>query len=152
MSIISLPKPGSTLKFENDFYSHPMRYIVFADFESMFLKSDNEPSTNNSSLHRKAQHKVIAYTYYIVTQDNQPYKDAVRYVGEDAAPHFYNRLVSDTMTIEEEYHRYPQVPQLSQEERENYEASTYCCICNPEFAPEDEICNGKKGKIIHHCM
>ncbi len=181
-SIRQMPKPGSTLQFGHAFYSYPVHFVVFADFESMFeeLKEESRREHCTTLTRKEAKHKVITYTYYIVTKDNHPYKDPVTYVGEDAAQHFYNKITKDAAQIEEEYRRYPVVPHLTDEERRDYEEATHCCICAEEFKNEDgdvaadendqvveldgaeeeettteavaiDPSREKKGKVIHHC-
>ncbi len=158
------PKAGSKLKFEHHFYSHPLYYVAFVDFESMFVKSEQLSSqSRNSSICKEAKHEVIAYTYYIVSKDNEPYKNPVKYVGEDAAQHFYNNIVKDATDIASTYQQFPHVPQLSREEHQDFEAATHCCICEEAFTNiynannvnvegdgDDDRCE-KKGKVIHHC-
>ncbi len=180
-SIRQMPKPGSTLKFGHAFYSYPVHFVVFANFESMFEEpteeSDGEHCT--TSIHKEAKHKVIAYTYGIDTKDNHPYKDPVMYVREDAVQDFYNKITEDAVEIEEEYRRYLAVPHLNDEERRDYEEAMHCCICAEEFKNEDgdmaadendqvvELDGAedettteavavnqfreKKGEVVHHC-
>ncbi len=67
----------------------------------------NSNQQRKTTMQKEAKHKVIAYTYYIITKDNQPNKEPAKYVGEDAAQHFYNSIVANALEIEKKYHLYP---------------------------------------------
>ncbi len=96
VTIKRMPKVGETMQFEYPFYSHPIQFVAFAKFESILEKlEETQPGNSNqqrrkTTIQKEAKHKVIAYTYYIITNDNQLYKEPAKYVGEDAAQHFYN--------------------------------------------------------------
>lgn len=135
-----LPKPyDNKLCFSNWNNSLKVPFVIYADFESLLRKIHScNPSGNKIDADGKVtetsytkqyqKHEPISSCYYVKYQ-NEDYKAPVEHFGEDVAKQFYRSLREEAIKIAEIYENpVPMIP-LNDEEKEKYEESKFCHIC-----------------------
>lgn len=170
-SIRQFPKPGERVKFKNISYDIPVPFTIYADFESILVKT-NEQISDNSTITQR--HEPCSFCYIIVCHPS--YADALsknkhkynynklvdkprEYFGKDAAKKFIEMLVEDKSTIHKIL--YNQIDlEMTDEDDEIYANSSSCSICGEDFelVPEEEVDNLEpyeddtyKNKVRDHC-
>lgn len=130
---------------------HIDRVEEFTGMENTFSPSIGRVQTSN--LHVLRKHTPICFASYLVSPEDEYDKQAMEnvsktnvYLGKDAAQVFINQTKRIGYKVMEAVNRYPDVPNLSEIERQIILFSTRrCVICEQSFI------NEKDDKCIHHC-
>lgn len=140
-----LPEEGENiLKFKNHERKLKLPFVVYADFESILKPVDTcDPNPINSYTNTLQIHEPHSFAYYIKCLHNDALSKLVLYRGEDSAKKFVENLTADIKQI---YHNHlkPIIPMkpLSPEEKNLYNSSNICHICNREL---------NNDKVKDHC-
>ena len=123
-----LPKAEDALmKFKNYKYMDKHPYVIYADFESILEKQDNNV--------KYAVHKPVSFCYYVVGVDGIK-RTPVLYRGNDVIQTFLsmiNKEVDDLCFIMQTVKKM----NLSPFETEIYNATDYCRFCQNKFIEGD---------------
>ncbi len=139
---------GECLTFTKTYMSQPVDFIAFADFEVMLIPTGENESNTDKNTVKTFKHVPIAFCYYIIGPDNQPFNiDSttmpVSYVGLDAAEVFMTSITKQATAIAGIYKKFRNLPILTATEQEQFHSATSCCICFDNFVEGDV-------KVRHH--
>lgn len=125
------------LKFTNYWKKIRAPFVIYADFEAILLKNEN----NNERTHRASM-----YAYKIVSTDPNYSKPIRIYHGKKTETSFLESIKKESERLFKLMNRYPEVDDckknMSKEEKDNYNNSTHCHIC-------EEILGN--DKVLDHC-
>ena len=142
---IEMPEEHEKMQFKNHFKKLRCPYVIYGDFECLTAKSEEKSTDLNTPIKGAyQQHKPSGYMLNVVnslTGEMKPYL----YRGEDCMDNFcitMNKIRDEIMKKMKEV-----VPMnLTEEEEEQFQQSTRCCICNGTFNNSKD-----KGKVRDHC-
>lgn len=139
-----MPNPiKNTLKFVNCHKKVPVDFVIYADFESILPKIDNEPIEEEEdeeeiSYTRKThKHIVSGYAYKIVCTEPKYSKPIVYYRGKDAGVKFIEELLKEQDEIMKTLYEVNKQITLSEIDKVNHKNATKCYLCDGEFTEED---------------
>ena len=76
---ITMPPPGTFLRFKNFLHSEKAPFEIYADFESLIKPMDNcDPDPNKSYTKKYQKHESISFSYYINSSIDGVYKPILR--------------------------------------------------------------------------
>ena len=124
---IEMPKEGTKLRFENYHKQLKSPYIIYADFESIIEKmEENSPQQSNT---RKTSHHIACGYSYIVVRSDGLTKAPFLYRGQDAAKHFLDMLQEEEQKIKDELAD-PKPINMRKEEWKAFNTATTCHVCS----------------------
>ena len=119
------------VEFKNIKHQLKAPFVVYADFESILSKLDNED--------KYQEHIACSYAYKIVSTipgvDFQPRI----YVGEDATIHLLDSLQSDLDELIMPIIRENVEMVWDEDAQEKFNTATHCSICQKEFKEGDKM-------------
>jgi hypothetical protein len=149
------------LYFKNYHMETPITYCMFADFETMLVRQDENSSSSLDNLASKLnklrkiqKHKPIAFSYYLTHADAFETKYAgnirlpkqpVCYVGKNAARIFFKMVKKVALECERKYKKYLHIQNcnLNPFEWIRFVEDVNCCICKCAFQPDED-------RVRHH--
>ncbi|XP_054276530.1 uncharacterized protein LOC128995537 [Macrosteles quadrilineatus] len=136
-----------TISFKNEHRSKKVRFVIYADFETLLQPvhaCDGDPETSWTSAY---QHH-IPYSYAYLLKDSEDQHTQLRvYRGQDAVKHFVKSMNDDIQFIDKILFgdKKLQVPKLTQKEQEDFDAATACHICKKGNFTQENC------KVRNHC-
>ena len=134
---ITMPPPGTYLRFKNFLHSEKAPFVVYADFESLIKPMENcDPDPNKSCTKKYQKHEPISFSYYILCSIDGVYKPVLRKYtqtkpeGANAIDVFIKWLEEDVnaiATIEEKEMIF------TEEDRKHFNKASDCWICGEEL-------------------
>ena len=127
---ISMPKKGTTIKFDKFGKSLKVPFVIYADFESFTekVKSDGVYDDTQSYTKKYQKHTPSGFCYYIVYRGGM-YKKPVVYTGENAAEEFCECLEIETQEIYDNYFKNIVPIRMTQDDLNKYNQTDVCHIC-----------------------
>ena len=134
---ISMPPPGTFLRFKNFLHSEKAPFAIYADFESLIKPMDNcDPNPNKSYTKKYQKHEPTSFSYYIISSINRVYKPVLRKYTKtkeedaDAMDVFIKWLEEDVKAIanieEKEII-------FTEKDKKQFNMASYCWICGEEL-------------------
>ena len=139
---ISMPPPGTFLRFKNFLHSEKAPFAIYADFESLIKPMDNcNPDPNKSYTKKYQKHEPISFSYYISSSIDGVYKPILRKYTKtkkedaDAMDVFIKWLEDDVKAIAniEEKEMI-----FNEEDRKQFNKASDCWICG-EYLGNDRV-------------
>ena len=125
------------LKFTKYEHQLPCPFIVVADFETLQVPICTvQPNPKLSSTNAYANHRPCSAAYYIVSTDSNFYQQPKVFKGERCVRYFLDALQEDVEKLRKIIKKSIEMD-LSEEEREIYDNSTICHICEKVGDPDD---------------
>ena len=134
---ITIPPPGTYLRFKNFLHSEKAPFAIYADFESLIKPMDNcDPNPNKSYTKKYQKHEPISFSYYINSSIDGVYKPVLRKYTKtkeedmDAMDVFIKWLEEDIKAIaniEEKKIIF------TEEDRKQFNKASDCWICGEEL-------------------
>lgn len=140
---IYLPKDENRyLSFTDVSKQLKVPFVIYADFESIIVKTDNpKPDGDYSYTHKTQHHQPCGFSYCVVSSVQEYCKEPIVYRGEDAIDVFLQYILEEEKEIKEILNHI--VPmELSEEEEESFQNATHCHICNKELGID---------RVRNHC-
>ena len=130
---ISMPPPGTYLRFKNFLHSEKAPFAIYADFESLIKPMDNcDPDPNKSYTKKYQKHEPISFSYYINSSIDEVYKPILRKYTKtkkedaDAMDVFIKWLEDDVKAIA---NMEPKEMIFTEEDRKQFNKASDCWIC-----------------------
>ena len=135
---ISMPKEGTTIKFDKFGKTLKVPFVVYADFESFTEKVDsNNVYDDQQSYTKKYQkHTPSGFCHYIAYRGGI-YKKPVVYTGKNVAEEFCKHLEVETQEIYDKYFKEIVPLRMTQNDVNKYEESNVCHICEETIDVDD---------------
>lgn len=136
-----------SISFKNPHRSKKVRFVIYADFETLLKPIDNckeNPSTSWTNPYQK--HVPYSYSYLLKDSEDE-YTELREYRGPDAAKHFFQSIKFDLQLVDRILYGDKQldVPTLSEEQQHEFDSAEVCHICKKgNFTL-------KNGKVRNHC-
>ena len=144
---ITMPPPGTYLKFKNFRCSEKAPFAIYADFESLIKPMDNcDPDPNKSYTKKYQKHKPSGFSYYIISIYESAFKSVKRTYtrtkkedpnAEDVFVKWLEEDVKEIANI-----KIKPIEITKEEEKQFYKASD-CWICGEAL--------GEKDRVKDHC-
>ena len=144
---ITMPPPGTYLKFKNFRCSEKAPFAIYADFESLIKPMDNcDPDPNKSYTKKYQKHKPSGFSYYIISLYESAFKSVKRTYtrtkkedpnAEDVFVKWLEEDVKEIANI-----KIKPIEITKEEEKQFYKASD-CWICGEAL--------GEKDRVKDHC-
>ena len=127
---ISMPKKGTTIKFDKFGKTLKVPFVIYADFESFTEKVRFDGVYNDQQSYTKKyqKHTPSGFCYYIAYRGGI-YKKPVVYTGENVAEEFCKRLEIETQEIYDKYFKKIVPIRMTQNNLDKYEGTDVCHIC-----------------------
>ena len=134
---ITMPPPGTFLRFKNFLHSEKAPFAIYADFESLIKNMDNcDPDPNKSYTKKYQKHEPTSFSYYINSSIDGVYKPVLRKYTKtkpedaDAMDVFIKWLEEDVKAIAniEEKEMI-----FTEEDRKQFNKASDCWICGEEL-------------------
>ena len=139
---ISMPPPGTFLRFKNFLHSEKAPFAIYADFESLNKPMDNcNPDPNKSYTKKHQKHEPTSVSYYVSSSIDGVYKPILRKYTKtkkedaDAVDVFIKWLEDDVKTIAniEEKEMI-----FTEEDKKQFNKASDCWICG-EYLGNDRV-------------
>ncbi|XP_022170549.1 uncharacterized protein LOC111033908 [Myzus persicae] len=153
-----MPKEGECLKFEawKNTQRHP--FAIYADFETLLVKTDEVKGKNMKIVHK---HEAMRYGLIVKASDDVPTEllsehniptAPIIYRGSESRPdvarHFVDTVTDISLKIEKLFKTNIAI-NMSADDVQAHEAATYCNLCEIEFSPPSEILFRKTADHCH---
>ena len=134
---ITMPPPGTFLRFKNFLHSEKAPFAIYADFESLIKPMDNcDPDPNKSYTKKYQKHEPTSFSYYIKCFIDGVYKPILRKYTKtkpedaDAMDVFIKWLEEDVKAIAniEEKEMI-----FTEEDKKQFNKASDCWICGEEL-------------------
>jgi len=111
-------------------------FVIYADFESLIVDTDEpKPDNNISFTHKSQHHQPCGFSYTVVSTIDNYCKEPFVYRGEDAVNKFLTCLFEEEKQIIDIVNNI--VPmEISEEEEEEFQNAVYCHLCNNELGSD----------------
>ena len=128
-------------------------FVMYADFESILVKQENNDGDETKSWTNKTQlHVADGFAVYIKSIDPDFYKEPYIYTGPNAAEHFIDYVVSQEEEIRNIYEEPLPIPDLDQLQRDEFDNATECYLCRGAFVTDQSSKDFRnKKKVLDHC-
>ena len=130
---ISMPEPGTILKFKNFHHSEKAPFVIYVDFESLIKNIDScDPDPNKSYTKKYQKHEPVSFDYYIISSYESVYESRVRgYIktkpeDPDAMDVFIKWLEDDFKDIA---NIKPKKMVFTEEDEKQFNKASDCWIC-----------------------
>ena len=134
---ISMPPPGTFLRFKNFLHSEKAPFAIYADFESLIKPMDNcDPDPNKSYTKKYQKHEPISFSYYINSSIDGVYKPVLRKYtktkpeDQDAMDVFIKWLEEDVKAIA---NIEPKQMIFTEEDKKQFNKASDCWICGEKL-------------------
>ena len=134
---ITMPPPGTYLRFKNFHHSEKAPFTIYADFESLIKNMDNcDPDPNKSYTKKYQKHEPVSFCYYIKSFNESVYESRIRsYIKEtpehaDAMDIFIKWLEDDVKAIA---NIKPKKMIFTKEDEKHFNKASDCWICGEEL-------------------
>ena len=134
---ISMPPPGTFLRFKNFLHSEKAPFAIYADFESLIKPMDNcNPDPNKSYTKKYQKHEPISFSYYINSSIDGVYKPVLRKYTKtkkedaDAMDVFIKWLEDDVKAIAN-IERKQMI--FTEKDKKQFNKASDCWICGEEL-------------------
>ena len=134
---ITMPPPGTYLRFKNFPHSEKAPFVIYADFECKIIRMDNcDPDPNKSYTKKYQKHEPVSFCYYIKSFNESVYESRIRsYIketseGEDVIDIFIKWLEDDVKAIA---NIKPKKMIFTEEDRKQFNKASDCWICGEEL-------------------
>ena len=125
---IELPEPGEKVMFNNCSKQLKAPYIIYADFESIICKiQDQNFDPEKSRTQNTPQHEACGYSFIVVRCDRKT-KPPVVYRGPNAAKHFLTTLQKEEEEIRSELETSTEMI-MTDDDKASFQKATHCHIC-----------------------
>ena len=134
---ITMPQPGSYLKFKNFRCSEKAPFAIYADFESLIKPMDNcDPDPNKSYTKKYQKHKPSGFSYYIISLYKSVFKSVKR---------TYTRTKKEDPNVENVFVKWleedvkeianikPKKMVFTKEDEKQFNKASDCWICGEEL-------------------
>lgn len=125
--LTELPEKNSYLQFKNFERQQKIKFIIYADFESILMKC-NENTSENTRLYEI--HQPSCFGYYICCSHDPKLNKYVTYKGLDCVQVFVKYLIADIQEIYRILSQKLPMKPLTVEQENSFENATKCYICN----------------------
>lgn len=125
--ITKLPVKGSIIKFKNYDRKQNVPIVIYADFETMLEKCENDLQSAHTLTLQK--HVAVAFAYHIVCSADSSFNRYVSYRGVDCVDKFIENIYEDAHTIYEMLSLNTPIV-FSQKEAKDFNNAIFCHICN----------------------
>ena len=139
---ITMPPPGTYLRFKNFLHSEKAPFAVYADFESLIKPMDNcDPDPNKSYTKKYQKHEPISFSYYINSSIDGVFKPVLRKYTKikpenaDAMDVFIKWLEEDIKAIANIEGK---EMIFTEEDRKHFNKASDCWICG-EYLANDRV-------------
>ena len=138
---IRLPKIGNNfIEFSNFHKMLKLPFIIFADFECLNIKCNNEKADSNTK--KLTSHQISGYGYCVVSVFEETKFHMYR--GPDAAEKFLKQIEKEKYRILDLMKKYDKVMNpLTPEQEKMYKNATQCHIC------KEKIIEDKYDSVNH---
>ena len=140
---ITMPPPGTYLKFKNFRCSEKAPFVIYADFESLIKPMDNcDPDPNKSYTKKYQKHKPSGFSYYIISLYESVFKSVKRTYTKtkeeepDAEDVFVKWLEED---VKEIANIKPKKMVFTKEDEKQFNKASDCWICGEELNNQDRV-------------
>ena len=143
---ITMPPPGTYLKFKNFRCSEKAPFAIYADFESLIKPMDNcDPDPNKSYTKKYQKHKPSGFSYYIISLYESVFKSVKRTYtrtkkedpnAEDVFVKWLEEDVKEIANIK------PKKMVFTKEDEKQFNKASDCWICGEEL---------KNNRVRDHC-
>jgi len=148
-----MPKEGDCLEFEawKKTQRHP--FAIYADFETLLLKTEEDKGNNTKIIQR---HEPMSYGFLVKASEDVPEEilvehgipsEPVIYRGsddcKDVARHFVETVTEITLKIEKLLKTNTPII-FTDEQRQSHEAASRCNLCKANFSHDNH-------KVADHC-
>ena len=153
-----MPKEGECLQFEawRNTQRHPI--VIYADFETILMKTDEKKGGNTKIMHR---HEAMSYGLIVKASNDVPTEllarheiptEPILYRGSESQPdvarHFVETVTDISLKIEKLLKT--NIPiNMSADDIQVHEAATHCNLCKIEFTPPSEVLYRKTADHCH---
>ena len=136
--ILTMPKPGTFVKFKNYQHAKKFPFAVYADIESLTTKIEYCDVNPEVSYTTKTQlHKPISYVFRFVSFNQSVLKNkTVIYTGEDCMDNFVIKLEKLVVKI---FNKPQAKPIYDRDEKIKQENSLYCYVCGGDFKTRKKL-------------
>ena len=141
------------LKFINHGRIHKVNIVIYSDFESLTKKINNntEYDINKSYTNQYQKYEPSGFSYYVLCFDDIERSERCKLCeivhyskksdDDDVAQIFVNKLEETVKKIYEKF-KNPKKMVYRKEDKENFEKSTHCYVCEGELGND---------KVRDHC-
>ena len=128
-------------------------FVMYADFESILVKQENNDGDETKSWTNKTQLLVAdGFAVYLKSIDSDFYKTPYIYTGPNAAEHFIDFVVSQEEEIRSIYEEPLLKPVLDRLQQDEFDNATECYLCREAFVTDQSSKNlHNKKKVLDHC-
>ena len=124
--------------FKNIHKQDKLKFVIYADFESILLKIDGcEPPKDKCSTQKTHLHEPCGFSYYVVCSDDKYSKKPVVYRGKDVIDYFLECMLKEEDEILDVLSIYKKI-EMDESDWDNFLNSINCHICGEEI-DEDSI-------------
>ncbi len=131
------------LSFKNVEFMHEFPYVMYCDFESVLMKTNQEISLKNISTHK---HIPASYAFIIIKGESEVFYKSF-YRGFDCMKVFLNDLNIQSMIISANLEEIVEMIPLTENEMIEHESTEYCYLCKEKFSDIDVDLK----KVYDHC-
>ena len=118
------------MKFKNIAKMLKVPYVIYADFESLLIPTD-EPG-------RKHEHQPCGYSYLIVSTLPNQHFQPVCYRGPNVLEHFFENILNDGDILADVLKDKKEI-NMTDEDETHYRQTATCHICKCPTPPDDKV-------------
>ena len=131
-------------------------FMIYANFESIFVSADNKKQNLNESYTNKYQkHVASGYGHRLTGVDNKFSKALKSYFGGDAVYTFINSIIEENISCNDVMKKhFSKELVMSKTGDENFNNSTKCWVCDNDYVHGDMkvrviIISSEKIETLH---
>ena len=114
-----------------------MDFVVYADFESILIPSDEQHRDNNVT-HVINTHKVVGFCIYTVSKNPEFQTDPILYSGEDCIDVFFETLIEEQLRIASILSMNIDMLPLTFQQQDYYNSIVKCPVCKCDFTEDNK--------------
>ncbi|XP_069366011.1 uncharacterized protein [Maniola hyperantus] len=154
--VTELPDKNSKLKFKNYERKQKVKFVIYADFESVLLRVDDPHKTSTQRTHRVRRHQASCFGFYVCCSYDSNLNKYVSYRGSDCVEKFVKYLIEEILTIHNILSdKKPMLP-LTKTQADEFRNAVNCHVCDQllfddRVLDHDHITGQYRGAAHSYC-
>ena len=129
-------EPMNILKFKNFGHTLETPFVIYADFESILERVDDDESKSTQKINKHVPCGFACLTTSSCEKCNE--EEVVVYSGRDAMPKFFQHIHAEQLRINENLNEIVPMKELTPEQKRDYRNATKCFNCDVEFSADQD--------------
>ena len=141
-------EPMNILKIKNFGHTLETPFAIYADFESILERVDDDESKSTRKLNKHVPCGFACLTTSSCEKYNK--EEVVVYSGRDAMPKYFQHIHAEQLRINKILNEIVPMEELTLEQKREYRIAKKCFNCDVEFSPDQDDKNYARNRHHNH--